>query len=912
MAKLLNIYALASDGTKVNATPSTINAVPADQVATADTLGLVKIGDNTEQGKENEKDVNYLELNADGVAFTPDYDIKEAIYEPKFLYKYNMKLESSNTVAQTFCFFTDKQMDTSTLVFAEEDKKYTKYINSIYEGDSSKDNLYASKEMIYTYDETLKGYAISMKLVTTSGSTTTIELTKSKADGSLTVTASEEIFYYDKYLDIYPEEDPTDKHTIYVMKGVDVRLENLDKEDSGKVAFIYTSWGNRDAYVARDFCLNNGNPYGFVSSYSNKFAFYYKSNTVGVIADEIKSSIVQNPVALTDDKKLFISAESLQIPQATKTTLGGLKVAYLAGTNDDVIKAYGGSNTDTYAWLESQSGGMGYVHVFPATSSTIGSVKIAAAIPTNYTAITENVSYKNPLLLDNNNMGYVAMLQANTNIPGVVKVVPSYTTYTTRTDYTIASIIMNSDTGVPYVRVLPATTSLFGAVRITAKYNDYGDNIDSQEVARLRINSDGFAFTANLPATNTKLGHIKVYSSVSNYVYISALDYKSPVVLDENNYGYVHVFPASTSALGSVKLGSNSTGAYGNSGGSTTFTKFINLDTNGCAYVPFEKGTYTLPGIVQPHSSWMTVDSGIIYPKPVSSNGQHGGIVNIEPAEGMPGQKYLVLCKASAESSGKYNNLVINPTLQKYLKYTNGSYYASDAFFSTSASDFKFSAFYNSSGTMYVPTVSKGTTSVVIDGVTYYQIVCSGISEVYSVGATATMLAIYQLGSCAYINNEVVCQLALVYPQTSVTPSWKTKTVSGYTGFSYNDYYSYIKKYYIDGSQFTNGMVILAWINSGAAGAASKLSSVGGLLGYDGTLMRVTGYGNVLRTKTPNRVIRVTSDIYANMFGAATNDDDKVLALDPASIDTSSLGNQEQWTFTLSDGSTVTKNVLLA
>lgn len=47
--KLLNIYALTSDGTKVEASADTVNAVPQGQIATKDKAGLFKIGEDTYQ-----------------------------------------------------------------------------------------------------------------------------------------------------------------------------------------------------------------------------------------------------------------------------------------------------------------------------------------------------------------------------------------------------------------------------------------------------------------------------------------------------------------------------------------------------------------------------------------------------------------------------------------------------------------------------------------------------------------------------------------------------------------------------------------------------------------------------------------------------------------------------------------------
>lgn len=47
--KLLNIYALTSDGTKVEASADTVNAVPQGQIATKDQAGLFKIGEDTYQ-----------------------------------------------------------------------------------------------------------------------------------------------------------------------------------------------------------------------------------------------------------------------------------------------------------------------------------------------------------------------------------------------------------------------------------------------------------------------------------------------------------------------------------------------------------------------------------------------------------------------------------------------------------------------------------------------------------------------------------------------------------------------------------------------------------------------------------------------------------------------------------------------
>lgn len=47
--KLLNIYALTSDGTKVEASADTVNAVPQGQIATKEQAGLFKIGEDTYQ-----------------------------------------------------------------------------------------------------------------------------------------------------------------------------------------------------------------------------------------------------------------------------------------------------------------------------------------------------------------------------------------------------------------------------------------------------------------------------------------------------------------------------------------------------------------------------------------------------------------------------------------------------------------------------------------------------------------------------------------------------------------------------------------------------------------------------------------------------------------------------------------------
>lgn len=44
--ELLNVYAITSDGTKVEASANTVGAVPQGQIATKDKAGLFKIGEN--------------------------------------------------------------------------------------------------------------------------------------------------------------------------------------------------------------------------------------------------------------------------------------------------------------------------------------------------------------------------------------------------------------------------------------------------------------------------------------------------------------------------------------------------------------------------------------------------------------------------------------------------------------------------------------------------------------------------------------------------------------------------------------------------------------------------------------------------------------------------------------------------
>ena len=118
MAKIQNIYAIASDGTKITVTASAVGAVPTDQVATSSVLGLIKTGDNTIQGQENGVDVNYLEVNAAGKGFMPAFNINNYIDSSTGSGKYFVANFTLASHPETMWFFIAKDIPT------EEEGKY--------------------------------------------------------------------------------------------------------------------------------------------------------------------------------------------------------------------------------------------------------------------------------------------------------------------------------------------------------------------------------------------------------------------------------------------------------------------------------------------------------------------------------------------------------------------------------------------------------------------------------------------------------------------------------------------------------------------------------------------------------------------------------------------------------------------
>ena len=584
MAKIQNIYAIASDGTKITVTASAVGAVPTDQVATSSVLGLIKTGDNTIQGQENGVDVNYLEVNAAGKGFMPAFNI-------------NKYFEAYKGTPYTF------YKTTLTSVTSGEVLAY--YITRIAPMDEYKDKGIVFESNIYVGNVFYKG-----STGTGTSSLTGIALTKIDEGYTAFVYGSDskeltylypldttkyttktEVITYDHYF--APETlntySTTEKFGIYFNLG-NYTIEELQSTTN----YYYRLKGiGNDFY---DFCKNCTDHFSNFYAYDGDFSSYV-SVYDSISEEDIKSYLI-GPMGTAPVQWKAKPAEGTKtsnrvVLDATDPNIGIVDIDNFqhASTTQYGIMMY---NSDYY-----EDDGTPKI----ATTDKQGTLKIG----TEYSAYTTEGSYTAaPLLLNSDNVGYVEVLPATTTSIGSIMVSDS-SIYdaSTISNKTVAWVNLNDNRAFVYVNL--ASQQYRGSVRVQSKYTAY-TTLDSQTAAYLRITDAGYGYVTVLPATTSNIGSFLASNAKSYEVSSTIGNTVAWVNMHTNNLAYVAIQPASPNMLGSVLTAAKYT-AYSTEDSQTA--AYLRINSAGKAYTPMLTETWTFT-VLDDSDNETTVDKNVV------------------------------------------------------------------------------------------------------------------------------------------------------------------------------------------------------------------------------------------------------------------------------------------------------------
>ena len=586
MAKIQNIYAIASDGTKITVTASAVGAVPTDQVATSSVLGLVKTGDNTVQGQENGIDVNYLEVNAAGKGFMPAFNISNYIAGNtggKY-FKVCFKPKGYDVIWTFIAKDTPTQDSDGTYHWYDDPKDYYTLVTTY--GDSSGYHVSYKKAVTYTYatsDSKETEYSPVVYYKDTAGNENGVPLLDIiLGDGNFEFISAiyVDYKYYQTWEDRRDAETGSQTFTNNIGMGImfnEATWDTFTGTDGGNIiSYVHpvnvtdiTDWkqGTPNDDNMLIFCDILGNDFYIdvndisTKTINEKVYATYLNEVFGTFAEPISAgSATPNRVILNGDKKLVVDVDNFQ--HATTSQYGIVQFPADYYEDDGTPKI--------------------------ATTDKQGTLKIG----TEYSAYTTEGSYTAaPLLLNSSNVGYVEVLPATTTAIGSI-MVSNAETYDASaiSNKTIAWVNLKDNKAFVYVNL--AATNYRGSVRVQQKYTAYS-TLDSQTAAYLRITDAGFGYVTVLPATTSTLGSFKA-SSAKYYDYNSTIGYTVAWVnINSNDLAYVVVKPATSSTLGCVIV-SNKYTAYSTEDSQTA--AYLRINSAGKAYTPMltEAWTFTV------------------------------------------------------------------------------------------------------------------------------------------------------------------------------------------------------------------------------------------------------------------------------------------------------------------------------
>ena len=583
MAKIQNIYAIASDGTKITVTASAVGAVPTDQVATSSVLGLVKTGDNTVQGQENGVDVNYLEVNAAGKGFMPAFNISNYIDSGtggKYL-KVCFKPKGYDVIWTFISKDIPTTLSDNDYMWKDEPKNCycltTKmgttngyYVSSV--SPSMLDDGTHTYWLVYIrYQDAEGNFNDSVSLN---------DIIKGLSDKFEFLTASfVDYKYYQTWEDRRDAETGSQTFTGDIGMGImfnEATWDTFTGSDGGNISYVHpvnvndiTDWkqGTPNDDNMLIFGDTAGNDFYIdvndisTKTINEKVYATYSNEVFGTFAEPVSAgSATPNRVILNGDKKLVVDVDNFQ--HATTTQYG--------------IVQY---NSDYY-----EDDGTPKI----ATTDKQGTLKIG----TEYSAYTTEGSYTAaPLLLNSSNVGYVEVLPATTTAIGSIMVSDAETYDASAiSGKTIAWVNLKDNKAFVYVNL--AATNYRGSVRVQQKYTAYS-TLDSQTAAYLRITDAGFGYVTVLPATTSNIGSF-LASSAKNYEINSTIgNTVAWVNMHTNNLAYVAIQPATASMLGSVLVATKYT-AYSTEDSQTA--AYLRINSAGRAYTPMltEAWTFTV------------------------------------------------------------------------------------------------------------------------------------------------------------------------------------------------------------------------------------------------------------------------------------------------------------------------------
>ena len=599
MAKIQNIYAIASDGTKITVTASAVGAVPTDQVATSSVLGLIKTGDNTIQGQENGVDVNYLEVNAAGKGFMPAFNISKYIATELNGGKYFLAAFYLMSHSDTMWYFIAKDVPTE-----EEGKYFWTYEPTYYwslvtdeGGTEYKISLAQAVRIGKVGKDNVDGYSPVLLYNDASGNTQRVNISDildGATDSFVLASGSyKEYKYYQAPgdLDALTGQQPLniDNMQMGIMfstadwdkfttdSGVTsyahaVKKEYIEHLKDGTLDFdddmpLFTDFGHSDHLVSVSLLgTRNVNFKDYIAWDNQVLSDWSEPTAVG--------GVTSNRVILNDNKKLIVDIDNFQ--HASTTQYGIVQYPANYYYDDGTPKI--------------------------ATVEYAGVIKI----DNDYTEYTPAGSlYAAALLADEDGIGYVNVFPATTTSIGSIMVSDS-STYdaSTISNKTVAWVNLKDNRAFVYVNL--ASQQYRGSVRVQSKYTAY-TTLDSQTAAYLRITDAGYGYVTVLPATTNMIGSFKAASKQTEYVSTDG-NWCAPVEISSANVGFVRVFPATTSIIGSVGVVAKYT-AYSTEDSQTA--AYLRINSAGKAYTPMLTETWTFT-VLDDSDNETTVDKNVV------------------------------------------------------------------------------------------------------------------------------------------------------------------------------------------------------------------------------------------------------------------------------------------------------------
>ena len=574
MAKIQNIYAIASDGTKITVTASAVGAVPTDQVATSSVLGLVKTGDNTVQGQENGIDVNYLEVNAAGKGFMPAFNISK-YFEPAKQLSYKIYVTSvSDGTEDIWIFTTTEPTKTDAGVY------WTEKPDGWYKGAEHNGNFVVGENSEGKFDANIAFFKTS-KTVSTSAldsSTYTVSIATHTYDryfDSSTQTEGSAIGLYFNEKNSYGVEQNSDG--TYKVRG-ETFGDNWARFYEGVGDFeFFCPWLSSGVFDTVKSAFNGG-------SVVDVYGLYYDSSSSGLASKEL---------TWKEDAQRPYTLNRVVIDSTASPNIGIVDIDTFqhASTTQYGIVQY---NSDYY-----EDDGTPKI----ATNQKQGTLKVYKEYD-EYT--TENEYTTAPLVLDGNNVGYVEVLPATTTAIGSI-MVSDNSTYdaATITNKTIAWVNLSGENRA-FVYVNLASQQYRGSVRVQNKYTAYS-TLDSQTAAYLKITDAGYGYVTVLPATTSAIGSFKAASKQTEYVSTDG-NWCAPVEISTANVGFVRVFPATSSIIGSIGVVDKYT-AYSTEDGQTA--ALLRVNSAGKGYIPLLTESWTFT-VVDDNDNESTVEKKVV------------------------------------------------------------------------------------------------------------------------------------------------------------------------------------------------------------------------------------------------------------------------------------------------------------